>query len=146
MKNVELPIFLNFLKRAQLIHGKRIDFDKLPIKPASLQDALRYWIKVFVEYKGAFRESDRIRSDFSFRDFLKIVFYISNLELQLVKGLAPRVSYTEIDRAFRQDKLHIVHYSMKLRRKRKIGRKERQSWLDSAERYVTKIRPIASGS
>lgn len=77
--------------------------------------------------------------------FLKIVFYIANLELQLERGLTPRVSYREIDKAFREDKEHIVHYSMKLRRKGTIGRKERHSWLDSAERYVAKMRSFASG-
>jgi predicted nucleotidyltransferase len=145
MKHVELPIFLNFLKRSRRISGKPIDFDKLPVKPASAEEELRYHIKVFDEYRAGFRVRDRIRSDFSFRDFLKIVFYIANLELQLERGLTPRVGYTEIDKAFREDKEHIVHYSTKLRRKGMIGRKERQSWLDSAERYVAKMRPLASG-
>jgi predicted nucleotidyltransferase len=145
-KHIELPVFLNFLKRARLIHGERINFDKLPMKPASPREELKYHIRVFDEYKAAFRRADRISPDFSFRDFMKVLFYIANLELQLVTRLTPRVSYTEIDRAFRQDKLHIVHYSMKLRRKRTIDREDRQSWLDSAECYVTKMRPVASGS
>ena len=145
MKHIELPIFLNFLKRSQRISGKPINFDKLPINPASPEEELRYHIKVFDEYKAGFRQRDRIRSDFSFRDFLKIMFYIANLELQLERELTPRVGYTEIDKAFREDKEHIVHYSMKLRRKGTIGRKERQSWLDSAERYVAKMRSFASG-
>jgi hypothetical protein len=63
-KHIELPIFLNFLKRAQLIYGKRINFDKLRVKPALPEEELRYWIKVYGEYKSAFREKDRIRSDY----------------------------------------------------------------------------------
>jgi len=31
MRYIELPIFLNFLKHAHLLCGKRIDFNKLPI-------------------------------------------------------------------------------------------------------------------
>jgi len=145
MRYVELPIFLSFLKQARRIYGKRIDFSKLPIKQASSEMELRYHIKVFDDCKANFRERDRISSDFSFRDFLKVIFYIANLELLLRGGLTPRAGYTEIDKAFQADKEHIVHYSMKLRRKRTISRKERQSWLDSAERYVTKMRPVASG-
>lgn len=145
LRHIELPILLNFLKHARLIYGKKINFDKLPIKPASCQEELEYHITVFDEYKSAFRRRYRIRSDFSFRDFLKIIFYIANLELQLVRGNEPRVAYTEIERAFRTDQKHIVHHSMNLRRKKSIGRTERQSWLDSAERYVTKMHPLASG-
>jgi hypothetical protein len=146
MRHIELPVFLNFLKHARIIYGKRIDFSKLPIKPASPEKELSYHINVFDKHKADFRERSRIGSDFSFRDFLKIIFYIANLELQLTKGQIPKARYTEIDKALRRDKEHIVHYSMKLRRKRTIWRKERQSWLDSAERYVMKMRPLASGS
>jgi predicted nucleotidyltransferase len=142
-KHIELPVFLSFLKHARLIYGKRINFDKLPIKPASPEQELRYYIKVFGEYEAAFRKRERIRPDFSFRDFLKIVFYIANLELQLNRNLSPRKSYSEIVRAFRDDRTHIVHYSMKLRHKKRIGRNEKQSWLDSAERYVAEMRSVA---
>jgi len=146
MRHIELPIFLNFLKHAHLLYGKRIDFNKLPVKPASPERELSYHIKVFEKYKADFRARDRIGSDFSFRDFLKIIFYIANLELQLTRGQTAKVRYTEIDRALRTNKEHIVHYSMKLRRKRAIDRKERQAWVDAAERYVKKMRPIASGA
>jgi len=138
-KHIELPIFLNFLKRAQLIYGKKINFDKLPVKPASPEEELKYHAKVFDEYKADFRKTDRISPDFSFRDFIKIVLYIANLELQRTRKLTPRRSYSEILKAFRKDKSHIVHYSMKLRRKKTISYQGRQSWLNLAEQYVARM-------
>ena len=140
MKHVELPIFLNFLKRAGLIYGRRINFDKLPIKPASPREELRYHVKVFDQYKGKFRKKDRLAPDFAFRDFIKIIFYISNLELQLTRCLTPRRSYSGIVKAFARNKTHIVHYSLQLRLKRTISKKEKESWLNLAERYVGKMR------
>jgi len=139
-KHIELPIFLNFLNRAQLVCGKRINFDKLPIKPASPEQELKYHIGTFDEYKTVFRKSDNVGSDFSFRDFIKTVFYIADLELQLGRSLPPRRSYSEIVKAFRNERAHIVNYSMKLRRKKSITHKEKQSWLDSAERYVARMK------
>jgi predicted nucleotidyltransferase len=138
-KHIELPILLNFLKRAQLIYGKRINFDKLPVKPASHEEELKYYTNVFDEHKAHFRKTDSISPDFSFRDFIKIVFYIANLELQLSKSQTPKRSYSEILKAFRKDKAHIVHYSMRLRCKKTISYQEKQSWLNLAERYVTRM-------
>lgn len=140
MKHIELPVFLNFLKRAKLIYGRRINFNRLPIKPVSPLEELKYHIKVFNEYKSGYRKKNKIRPDFSFRGFIKIVFYIANLELQLTRNLTPRRSYSEIVKAFRKDKDHIVHYSMKLRRKKTISHDERNSWLDMAENYVAKMK------
>lgn len=140
MKHVELPIFLSFLKRAKLLYGRRINFDTLPIKPASPLEELKYHIKIFNEYKSDFRKKNKIRPDFSFRGFIKIVFYIANLELQLTRNLTPRRSYSEIVKAFRKDKNHIVHYSMKLRCKKTISREEKKSWLDLAEGYVARLK------
>jgi hypothetical protein len=146
MRYIELPIFLNFLKRARLIYGKRIIFDNLPIEPASPKDELAYHIKVFEDFKEHFRKKDRVRSDFAFRDFIKIVFYIANLELHLKKNTKPKRSYFGIVRSFKEDKSHIVHYSMKLRRKKSINHQEKKLWLDSAETYVAKMKALtASG-
>jgi len=139
-KHIELSILLNFLKRARLIHGKRIKFDKLPIVPASPLEELRYHVKVFDEYNSDFKRKERIGPDFAFSDIIKIIFYIANLELQLRRNLTPRWSYSEVVRAFRRDKNHIVHYSMKLRRKKAISHAERESWLDLAEGYVSKMK------
>jgi len=140
MKHIELPVFLTFLKRARLIYGERINFEKLPIKPASPRDELKYHVKVFDQYEAKFRKRDTISPDFSFRDFIKIIFYIANLELQLTRGLTPRRSYSEIVKAFAKDKTHIVHHSLQLRHKRTISQKEKESWLNLAERYVAKMR------
>lgn len=139
-KHIELSIFLNFLKRARLVHGKRINFDRFPIKPASPGEELRYHIKVFGEYKSDFRRKNRIRADFAFSDFIKIIFYVANLELQLTRNLTAKPSYSGIVRAFRKDKNHIVHYSMKLRHKTAISRCDRESWLDLAEGYVSRMK------
>jgi predicted nucleotidyltransferase len=140
MKHIDLPIFLAFMKGARLIYGRKINFDKLPVKPASPEEQLEYHTKVFNEYKADFRKNSRIRADLTFRDFIKIVFYIANIELQLTRNLAPRRSYAEIVKAFRNDKNHIVHYSMKLRCKKTISREQKESWLDLAEGYVGKMR------
>jgi predicted nucleotidyltransferase len=144
MKHIELHIFLAFMKRARLIYGKRINFDKFPVKPASREEQLEYHIRVFNEYKADFRKKNRIRTDFTFRDFIKIVFYIANIELQLARNLIPRRSYAGILKAFRNDRNHIVHYSMKLRCKKTISRKEKESWLDLAEDYVAKLKTRSS--
>jgi predicted nucleotidyltransferase len=139
-KHIELRVFLNFLKRAQLLYGRRINFDRVPVKPALPEEELKYHIKVFNEYKAVFRKKDRISADFSFKDFIKIVFYIADLELQLIRNLTPRRSYSEIVKALQGDRAHIVHYSMRLRRKKTISYEDRQSWLNLAERYVAQIK------
>jgi len=139
-KHIELPVFINFLKRAQLLYGKRINFDRLLIKPASPEQELKYHIRTFDKYRTVFRKSDRVGSDFSFRDFIKTIFYIADLELQLGRSLPPRRSYSEIVKAFRNERAHTVNYSMKLRRKKSITHKEKHSWLDSAERYVARMK------
>jgi cyclopropane fatty-acyl-phospholipid synthase-like methyltransferase/predicted nucleotidyltransferase len=135
-KHIDLPIFLNFLKGARLICGKRINFDKLPVKPASAEEELRYWIRVYDEHKSDFIMKDRIRPDFSFRDFIKIIFYIANLELQLLRNQSSKSGYVEIERAFANDKTHLVHYSMRMRRNATIGARDRRTWLHLADRYV----------
>jgi predicted nucleotidyltransferase len=144
MKYTELPIFLNFLKHARLIYGKKIDFDKLPIKPASAEQELKYHIREFDKYKGEFRRKDAAGPDFSFRDFIKSIFYIANAELQLTRHLASKRSYTEIVRAFARDRTHIVHYSMRLRRRKTISRRDKRTWLNLAERYAAQMRTYAA--
>jgi len=139
MKYIELPILLSFLKNAKLVHGRRINFDELPIKPASPAQQLTYWIRVFNEYKSDFRRKDRVRPDFTFKDFIKIIFYLANLEVQLSRR-APKQSYFEIAKAFRKNRRHIVHYSLRLRRKKTIRNREKQLWLDLAEEYVQQMR------
>jgi predicted nucleotidyltransferase len=144
MKYTELPIFLNFLKHAKLIYGKKIDFDKLPIKPASAEQELKYHIREFKKYERQFRRKNASGPDFSFRDFIKTIFYIANAELQLTRHLASKGSYTEIVEAFAQNKHHLVHYSMRLRRKKTISRRDKRTWLNLAERYAAQMRTYAA--
>jgi SAM-dependent methyltransferase/predicted nucleotidyltransferase len=140
MKHIDLPIFLTFLKRARLLYGEKINFDNLPVKPASPKEELKYHVKVFDQYETQFRKRDRINHDFSFRDFIKVIFYVANVELQLSRGLTPRRNYSEIVKAFAKNKTHIVHHSLRLRHKRKISKKEKESWLNLADSYVGRMR------
>jgi len=144
MRYIELPIFLNFLKRAKLIYGKRINFDKLPIKPASPEQELKYHLREFNRYKVEFRRRNAVGHNFSFSDFIKTIFYIANAELQLTRHLTPKRGYTEIVRAFAKDKTHLVHYSMQLRRKKTISPRDKRTWLNLAERYVAQMRTHVS--
>jgi predicted nucleotidyltransferase len=144
MRYIELPIFLNFLRRARLIYGKRINFDKLPIKPASPEQELKYHLREFDKYKREFKRKNAAGPDFSFSDFIKIIFYIANTELQLTRHLTPRRRYTEIVRAFAKDKTHLVHYSMQLRRKKTISPRDKRTWLNLAERYAVQMRSYAA--
>jgi hypothetical protein len=144
MRHTELPIFLNFLKRARLIYGKRINFDKLPIKPASPEQELNYHLREFSNYKSEFRRKNAAGPDFSFRDFIKTIFYIANAELQLTRHLTPKSGYTEIVRALTKDKTHLVHYSMQLRRKKTISPRDKRTWMNLAERYVAQMSAYAA--
>lgn len=139
MRHMNLPVFLNSLKNAQLIYGRKIDFDELPIKPASETDEMKYWIKEFKKCKNEFRKKDKLGVDFSFKDFLKIIFYIANLQLQLTRKTQQEKRYSDIAIAFRTESDHIVHYSLELRRKASITNEEKQLWLDKAELYVESI-------
>jgi hypothetical protein len=141
-KHIVLPVFMNFLKNAKLIYGKKLNFDKFPIKPASKEDELKYHIKVFNKYKNLFRKRDRLGPDFQFKDFVKIIFYIANIELQKTKKTKSRNSYSDIDNAFKNEKDHIVHYSLRLRKKKKITNEEKRLWLDIADQYVKKMKKI----
>ena len=143
MKHVELPILLNYLKQARLIHGKQINFNKLPVKSATPKDELRYHIKTFNEYKEAFRERDRIGADFAFKDFLKVIFYIAHIELQLTQQITTG-NYSEIVKAFAKDKTHPVHDSMRLRLKKTISSTDRRRWLNVAEGYVAEMMSYAT--
>jgi predicted nucleotidyltransferase len=144
MRHTELPIFLNFLKRARLIYGKRINFDKLPTKSASPEQELKYHIAEFDKYKNQFRRKNAVGPDFFFRDFIKTIFHIANAELQLTRYVTPRKGYTEIVRAFAKDKNHLVHYSMQLRQKKTISPRDRRTWTKLAERYVGQMRTYAT--
>jgi predicted nucleotidyltransferase len=140
-KHIELPAFMAFLKHAKLICGKRLNFNKFPIQPMSLKEELRYHIETFDWFKNKFRNKDSVRHDFTFRDFIKIIFYIADIELHLVKHkLGPKRGYSDIERAFKSDRNHIVHYSLKLRHKADITNGEKQRWLDKAEIYVDRMR------
>ncbi len=144
LNTIELPVFLAFMKRARLIYGKRINLDKLPVKPSSPEEQMEYHIRVFDEYKAEFWKKDRIKTDFTFRDLIKMVLYLADVELQLARNLTPRRSYAGIIKAFHNDKNHIVHYSIKLRRKKTISGEEKESWLDLAEAYVARMKTIQS--
>ena len=139
MKHTYLSVFINFLKNAKLIYGKKLNFDKFPIKPASIEDELNYHIGIFRKYKNEFRKKDSLGPDFYFRDFIKTIFFIANLELLRNRGLKPK-SYFNISKALKKEKNHIVHYSLKLRKKKIITKQEKQHWLEMAERYVKELR------
>jgi predicted nucleotidyltransferase len=140
---ITVPVFIKFLKKAKLVYGKKIKFDRLPIKPATDKEELKYHIEVFDEYKDMFRKGHRFSADYTFRDFIKIMFYIANLELRILKKSKSRDSYVEVDNAFRNDNDHIVHYSMLLRRKRAdITNKEKEVWFGMAEDYVRRMKKL----
>ena len=141
MKYIELPIFLNFLKNnAKLIYGKKLNFDRFPTKPAPLKEELKYHMKMFKKYKKDFRTKDKLGPDFDFKGFLKMVFYIANIELQITRKMRRRKSYNDIIKAFNKDKEHIVHETMRLRKKKNITNKEKQKWLDKAQEYVKTLK------
>lgn len=144
MTHTELPIFLNFLEGGKLIWGKRINFDKLPIKPASPEQELKYHLREFDKYKNEFRKKNALGPDFSFRDFIKTIFYVANAELQLSQHLTPKSGYTDIVRAFADNKTHPVHYSLQLRRKKKISSRDKRTWMNLAEGYVTQMKTYAA--
>jgi predicted nucleotidyltransferase len=147
MRHMNLPVFLDSLKNAQLVYGRKLDFDELPIKPASKTDEMKYWIKEFKKYKNEFRKKDKLGVDFSFRDFVKIIFYIANLQLQLIRKTEQKKRrYSEIANAFRTESNHIVHYSLELRKKESITNEEKQLWLDRAEVYVESIDDVIRNS
>ena len=136
MEHIDLPVFINFLKKAKLIHGKQINFDEIPIMPASLKDELEYHIETFNELKDEFKEKDQISYDFFFRDFIKIIFYIANIELELIHDIKPASNYSEIATAYKFNENHIVHYSLKLRNQTMISNDEKIKWIDLAEQYL----------
>ena len=147
MRHMSLPVFLNSLKNAQLVYGRKFDFDELPIKPASKTYEMEYWIREFKKYKNEFRKKDKLGTDFSFRDFLKIIFYIANLQFQPTrKTKQKKQRYSDIVNAFRTENNHIVHYSLELRKKASITNEEKQSWLDRAEVYVESIHDVMRNS
>lgn len=146
MRHMNLPVFLNSLKNAQLVYGRKLDFDELPIKPASKTDEMKYWIKEFKKYKDEFREKDKLGVDFSLKDFIKIIFYIANLQLQLMRKTKKKKRYSDIANAFRTESNHIVHFSLELRKKESITNEEKQLWLDKAEVYVESIDNVMKNS
>ncbi len=139
MENINLPVFINFLKKARLIHGKHLNFDDFPIKLASSREEFEYYINTFYEHKDAFKEEDLIGRDFTFRDFIKLIFYIARLELQLMDNFEPANSYSGIAAAFKTKENHIVHYSLKLRKQRVISRDEKIKWIELADQYISKL-------
>lgn len=141
--HIALPVFLNFLKTAKHVHGKKLDFDKFPAKPAKPKEELNYHIKFFSLFKNKFRRKDRISEDFEFRDFVKMIFYVASLELLIKNHAARKTSYSDIEAAFRKDKIHIVHISLKLRKKDMISDREKQDWLDKAELYINEMKKLA---
>lgn len=147
MRHMNLPVFLNSLKNAQFVYGRKLDFDELPVKPASKTDEMKYWIKEFKKYKNEFRKKDKLGVDFSFKDFVKVIFYIANLQLQLIrKTKQEKKRYSDIANAFRTESNHIVHYSLELRKKESIANEEKQLWLDKAEVYVESIDGVMRNS
>jgi predicted nucleotidyltransferase len=82
-RHISVPVFLRFLRKARLVYGKRIDLDRLPIKPAGIKEELRYQIELYDSCKKDFRNKYRLSPDFTFKDFVKIMFYIADIELQM---------------------------------------------------------------
>jgi hypothetical protein len=108
---------------------------------------MKYWIKEFEKYKNEFRKKDKLGVDFSFKDFVKIIFYIANLQLQLMRKTEQKKKrYSDIANAFRTESNHIVRYSLELRKKESIANEEKQLWLDKAEVYVESIDAVMRNS
>jgi hypothetical protein len=140
MRHMNLSVFMNSLKNSQLAYGRKLDFDEMPVKQASKKDEMKYWIEEFRKYKDEFRRKDRLGVDFCFKDFVKVIFYIADLHLELTaKTKRRKKRYSDIANAFRTESAHIVHYSLALRKRESITKEEKQSWLDKAEAYVESI-------
>lgn len=144
LKYVTLSVLLNFLKRAKHVYGEKLNFDTLPVKPASPQDELIYHMGVFHRNKDEFRTKDKIGIDFTFKSFLKQVFYMANLELQLTRRMESQRRYSEIVHAFQFHPDHIVHFSYTLRKQNAITVKEKHAWLDKAEEYVQQPKKLVT--
>ncbi len=140
MENIELPVFINFLKKAKLVHGKQLNFNEFSIKPATLRNELEYHIDIFYEHKDTFKEKDQICPDFTFKDFIKVIFYIADIELHLVSDNKSVNGYSEIAMAFKNNEKHIVHYSLKLRRQQVISKDDKIKWLEVAEKYLIDLK------
>lgn len=141
-KHTGLPIFLNFLKHAKLIHGKRLAPDKFPVKPASLKMQMNYHCNLILTYGKHFRKIDKIGVDWTFRDFIKTSFYIADLELQITRKTKPKPRYADIVNAFKAKKYHIIHETMRLRKKKFITSKEKQEWISKAEDYAKEMKKL----
>lgn len=140
LKNVELPILLNFLKNAKLIYGRKLDFDSFPTKPASLKEELRYYAGLITRYGNRFRHTDKLGVDWTFRNFVKTAFFLANVELQLNRDAKHKKRYVDIVKTFRHDKEHIVHRTMKIRIKKTITQREKIEWINEAEMYARQMK------
>lgn len=143
LKYVTIPVLLNFLKQAKLVYGEHLDFDAFPIKPALPHEELRYHIRVFHRNKDAFRTKDKIGVDFTFKGFVRQVFYMAALELQLIHKLKRLTMYSEVVHAFRSNPNHLVHFSYKLRSQKHVTVKEKHQWLDKAKEYIQQLENLS---
>ena len=64
---------------------------------------------------------------------------IADVENQILNNKKHNKRYADIAKSFKKDREHIVHYTMKLRKKNKISKKERLKWIKMAKQYISKF-------
>jgi predicted nucleotidyltransferase len=137
-----VPVFLNFVRKRRMLSGKDLDYGNFPIKRATPREELKFHIGVLEEHIPLFRKQDFVAPDWHFKDFIKTVFYIADIENQIVNGAKPIVTYSKIEKAYSRNPKHLVHFTWKLRRAKKISQKNKQRWLGMAEKYLQEMRKL----
>ncbi|MFH7882653.1 MAG: hypothetical protein QW140_02970 [Candidatus Aenigmatarchaeota archaeon] len=136
-KWIPISILIKSLSRGKVLYGK-YDWKKCKVKPVPLkQEGWHYigLIEYFIPlYRKNYREAE---SQFKFKDFIKLAYWLANVELQL-EGYEYTPNFKEIEKRVKRN--HIVHLIASMREKDKITKWDKEKILNKLEEYVEEMK------
>ncbi|MBU3896968.1 MAG: nucleotidyltransferase domain-containing protein [Nanoarchaeota archaeon] len=141
-KYISLPILITFFNESRFLYGKKINFNKFSVKRASLEKQLKYHIKSINDNVDKFKGKDMIGTSWYFKDFIKGVFLLADVENQILNKKEHKKRYIDIYNEFKKDRTHIIHYTMTLRRKKRITNREKLKWIKMAKQYIKNLKMV----
>lgn len=136
-KWVPISILIKSLSRGKIIYGK-YDWNKCKVKPMPLKQEGWHYIGLIEHFIPLYRKDyAKTESQFKFKDFIKLAYWLANVELQL-EGYEYTPNFKEIEKRLKGS--HIVHLIASIREKDKITKKDREEILNKLEEYAEKMK------
>lgn len=139
-KLLPIRLFIRRIPSFPLIWGKPLKIEDT-IGPYTFKEEIEIQIKLIKKYIINTKSDEK---QIPFEWIPKAVLYLAALELVVVKKTEYSTSFSEIQNQLNDDKDHIVHDSIKIRKKNyDISEIEKEKYIIKAIRYMENISSLA---